>query len=212
MEDILSVYSRPYDARFPVVCMDESSKQLIEEIRQSLPARPGTEEKYDCEYKRNGTCNIFVFSEPLIGKRYFEVTDQRTKKDWAWQVKKLLDVHYPIADKVVLVMDNLNTHTGASLYATFEPEEARRLLDRLEIHYTPKHGSWLNMAEIEFRLLTTLCLSRYVPTKQALVAQVSAWECQRNGANETIDWHFKTDDARIKLKRLYPDVIRLSGH
>jgi hypothetical protein len=212
MEDVLSVYRRPYDPKRPVVCMDESSKQLVQEIRQSLPAKPGSEEKYDCEYKRNGTSNIFVFTEPLRGKRYFDVTDRRTKIDWAWQIKKLLDVHYPDAEKVVLVMDNLNTHSGASLYSAFEPEEALRLLDRLEIHYTPKHGSWLNMAEIEFRLLTSLCLSRYIPTKKALATKVAKWERQRNEALETIDWQFKTDDARIKLKRLYPDIIKLSRH
>ena len=212
MEDILSVYCRPYDPARPVVCMDETSKQLIEAVQKSLPARSGSEEKYDYEYRRNGTCNIFVFTEPLAGKRYFEVTDQRTKTDWAWQIKKLLDVHYPYAEKVVLVMDNLNTHSGASLYATFEPAEARRLLDRLEIHYTPIHGSWLNMAEIEFQLLTKLCLKRYVPTKQELIRDVAAWEHERNTENHTIDWQFKTEDARIKLKRLYPDVIRVSLH
>lgn len=206
MEDVLEVYCRPYDPSRPVVCMDETSKQLLREVRPTLPPRPGATEKVDCEYERNGICNLFVFTEPLAGKRYLDVTDRRTKRDWAWQIKMLLDVHYPDAEKIVLVMDNLNTHHGSSLYETFEASEARRLLNRLEIHYTPKHGSWLNMAEIELQVLISQCLRRRIPEKAILIAEVRAWQQCRNNANAKIDWQFTTADARIKLKRLYPTI------
>jgi hypothetical protein len=206
MEDILEVYCRPHDPSRPVVCMDESSKQLLREVRPALPLRPGATQKVDCEYERNGICNLFVFNEPLAGKRYLEVTDRRTKIDWAWQIKKLLDVHYPDVEKVVLVMDNLNTHHGSSLYEAFDPFEARRLLDRLDIHYTPKHGSWLNMAEIELQVLTSQCLRRRIPDKATLIAEVDAWQQSRNNAEAKINWRFTTAAARIKLKRLYPTI------
>ena len=206
MEDILAVYKRPYDPEHPLVCMDETSKQLIKETRSMVTAEPGIPARYDYEYERNGVCNLFMFYEPFGGKRYVSVTDRRTKVDWALQVKELLDNHYPNASKVVLVMDNLNTHTGASLYEIFSPHEARRLVDRLEIHYTPKHGSWLNIAEIELRVLTGQCLNRRLPDKQTLEREVAHWQNQRNFLQAKVDWRFSTDDARIKLKRLYPTL------
>lgn len=204
MEDILSVYARPYDPRYPQVCMDETNKQLIQDVRTPIPAKPGRVARYDSEYERNGVTNIFIFYEPLAGQRHVTVTDRRTKQDWAHQVKTLLDVYYPDAEKVVLVMDNLNTHTGASLYETFEPEEARRLLERLEIHYTPKHGSWLNMAEPELSVLSSQCLDRRIPDKETLAREIAAWEKRRNAFRAGSDWRFSTHNARIKLKNLYP--------
>ncbi len=207
MEDILSIYTNVYDPLRPLVCMDETSKQLVKETRCRLAARPSCIEKYDYEYERNGVCNIFMFYEPLGGKRYVKITDHRTKNDWSWQIKELLDLHYPNAEKVVLVMDNLNTHSGGSLYEAFAPEEARRLLDRLEFHYTPKHGSWLNIAEIELRVLSGQCLNRRIPDKQSLIDQTSAWAIQRNCKNAKVDWRFTTADARTKLKRLYPTLL-----
>lgn len=207
MEDILSIYTNVYDPLRPLVCMDETSKQLVKETRCRLAARPGCIEKYDYEYERNGVCNIFMFYEPLGGKRYVKITDQRTKSDWSWQIKELLDLHYPNAEKVVLVMDNLNTHSGGSLYEAFAPEEARRLLERLEFHYTPKHGSWLNIAEIELRVLSGQCLNRRIPDKQSLIDQTSAWAIQRNCKNAKVDWRFTTADARTKLTRLYPTLL-----
>ena len=204
MEDILTLYKRPFNPEEPLVCMDETSKQLIKETRQQVPARPGQAARYDYEYERNGVCNVFMFFEPLGGKRHVSVTDRRTKTDWALHVRHLLDVIYPKARKVILVMDNLNTHAGASLYEAFEPPEARRLLDRLEIHYTPKHGSWLNMAEIELRVLLSQCLDRRLPDKAKLSAEIAAWQNQRNAAQAKVDWRFTAADARIKLKRLYP--------
>jgi hypothetical protein len=206
MEDILTVYKRAFNPDEPLVCMDETSKQLTVETRRPIPAAPGRPERYDYEYDRNGVCNLFMFFEPLAGKRHVSVTDRRTKLDWAMQIKQLLDVHYPDVQKVTLVMDNLNTHTGASLYEVFEPSEARRLLDRLQIHYTPKHGSWLNMAEIELGVLSRQCLDRRVPNKGTLTAEVAAWQCRRNTAKAKVDWRFTNDEARIKLKRLYPTL------
>jgi transposase len=206
MEDILSVYKRAFNPEEPLICMDEKSKQLTSETRRPIAAAPGRPKRYDYEYKRNGVCNLFMFFEPLIGKRYVSVTDRRTKADWASQIKQLLDVHYPDAQKVTLVMDNLNTHTGASLYEIFEPSEARRLLDRLQIHYTPKHGSWLNMAEIELSVLSRQCLDRRIADKDTLTTEVAAWQCRRNAAESKIDWRFTNDEARIKLKRLYPTL------
>ena len=207
MEDVLAVYKRPCDPKRPVVCMDESSKQLLEDIQTALPMEPGKIQRYDYEYERNSVCNLFMFYEPFGGKRYVSITDRRTKVDWALQIKELLDNHYPSASKVVLVMDNLNTHNGASLYETFPPYEARRLLDRLEIHYTPKHGSWLNIAEIELRVLTGQCLNRRIPDKQTLEREVAQWQNQRNSLQAKVNWRFSTDDARIKLKRLYPTLL-----
>lgn len=206
MEDILTVYTRPYDPHTPTVCMDETSKQLTKETRLPIPARPGEPLRYDYEYERNGIANLFMFYDPFAGRRHVAVTDRRTKGDWAAQIKELLDVKYPQAEKIVLVLDNLNTHTGASLYEVFEPAEARRLLDRLEIHHTPKHGSWLNIAEIELSILTRQCLQRRIPDKRSLAREVSAWEQQRNGIQAKVNWRFTTDDARIKLKRLYPSL------
>jgi hypothetical protein len=204
MEDILSVYARPYDPRYPQVCMDETNKQLIKEVCTPIPAKPGRIARYDSEYERNGVANIFIFYEPLAGQRHVTVTDRRTKQDWAHQVKTLLDVYYPNAEKVVLVMDNLNTHRGASLYETFEPAEARRLLERLEIHYTPKHGSWLNMAEPELSVLSSQCLDRRIPDKENLAREIAAWEKRRNASRAGSDWRFTTLDARSKLINLYP--------
>ena len=206
MEDVLSVYKRPYDPREPLVCMDETTKQLTRETRQPLPPAPGRPARYDYEYERNGVANLFLFFEPLAGKRYLAVTDRRTKADWALQVRDLLEARYPAARRVLLLMDNLNTHSGVSLYETFPPEEARRLLDRLEIHYTPKHGSWLNIAEIELGILGRQCLARRIPDKPALARQVAAWQRRRNAAEAKVDWRFAAADARIKLKRLYPII------
>jgi hypothetical protein len=207
MEDILAVYKRPYDPEQPLICMDETTKQLVKESRSTVPAEPGIPARYDYEYERNGVCNLFMFYEPFGGKRYVSITDRRAKVDWALQIKELLDNHYPNVRKVVLVMDNLNTHTGASLYEAFQPDEARRLLDRLEMHYTPKHGSWLNIAEIELRVLTGQCLNRRIPDKQKLEREVAQWQNERNFLQAKVDWRFSNDEARIKLKRLYPTLL-----
>jgi hypothetical protein len=206
MEDVLTVYKRNFKPDEPLVCMDETSKQLIKETRCPIPAVPGRPARYDYEYDRNGVCNLFMFFEPLAGKRHVSVTERRTKADWAMQIKQLLDVHYPTAKKVTLVMDNLNTHTGASLYEIFQPNEARRLLDRLKIHYTPKHGSWLNMAEIELSVLSRQCLDRRIPNKATLTTEVAAWQQRRNISEAKVDWRFTTAEARIKLKHLYPTL------
>jgi len=207
MEDVLTVYKREYNPDMPVVCMDETSKQLIKETRLAISAKPGKLARYDYEYERNGTCSLFMFYDPFGGKRFVSVTDRRTKIDWATQIKDLLDIRYPDTKKVILVMDNLNTHTGASLYEAFEPQEARRLLDRLEIHYTPKHGSWLNIAEIELRILNGQCLKRRIPDKGTLSSEVAAWQEKRNSDQAKVDWQFTAEDARIKLKRLYPILL-----
>jgi transposase len=204
MEDVLEVYTRPYDPRYPQVCMDETSKQLLRDTREPLPMEPGRAERRDYEYERGGVVNLFLFCEPLQAKRWVDVTERRTKADWAQQVKDLVDGRYPEAERIVLVMDNLNTHTPASLYEAFEPAEARRLVEKLEIHYTPKHGSWLNMAEIELSVLSRQCLERRVPDFETLQAEVEAWQEQRNATGGKVDWRFSTEDARIKLKRLYP--------
>jgi transposase len=204
MEDILNVYQDDYSAQNPLVCMDETGKQLTKETRKPIQANSDHVEYYDTEYERNGTANIFMFFNPIEGKRRVDVTDNRTAKDWAQQIKRLVDVDYPDAEKITLVMDNLNTHTGASLYKTFDPQEARRILDKLDFHYTPKHGSWLNMAEIEFSILGRECLDRRIPDKPALINEVNAWTEKRNSKGSKIIWRFKNEDARIKLKRLYP--------
>lgn len=204
MEDILDVYKRPYDRKRPVVCMDETNKQLIKETRIPIPASLGQSERYDAEYERNGVCNIFLSFEPLKGKRRTKVTLHRKKEDWAHFIRELVDEDYRDAEKVVLVMDNLNIHAGASLYQTFEPSEAKRILDRLEIHYTPVHGSWLNVAEIELSHLSRQCLERRIPDNKTFVREVSAWNKKRNEENAKVNWRFTTSDARIKLKKLYP--------
>jgi len=204
MEDVLDVYKRPYDANYPVVCMDELSKQQIKEVQTPLPPEPGKPRRFDMEYERNGTANIFLSFEPLKGRRQLKVTDRRTKIDWAHFVRELVDKEYPSAQKIVLVLDNLNTHTGSSLYEAFEPVEAKRVLDKLEIHYTPKHGSWLNMAEIELSHLSRQCLDRRIPDRETLLIETRAWLKQRNEDASSVDWQFTTDNARIKLKKLYP--------
>lgn len=206
MEDVLCVYQLPYDRKYPVVCMDESCKQLIGEVRTPIPVAPGRSMRYDDEYVRYGVAEIFLFVEPLNGQRYIHVTEQRTRKDWALQIRDLLNVRYPKACKVRLVMDNLNTHTIASLYETFPADEARRLTERLDIHYTPKHGSWLNMAEIEFSALSNQCLNRRIADVAIMRHEIGAWENDRNNRKTPIQWHFTTDDARIKLKKLYPNL------
>jgi hypothetical protein len=207
MEDILTLYKRPHDPDVPLICMDETSKQLTKETRRRLSAKPGRPERYDYEYERNGVCNLFMFYEPFGGWRHVSVTARRTKIDWAHQIKLMLRDHYPNARKVILVMDNLNTHTGASLYEAFPPEEARSLYERLDIHHTPKHGSWLNIAEIELRVLMGQCLNRRIPDVATLENEVFQWETQRNRIGAKVDWQFSTADARIKLKRLYPSLL-----
>ena len=207
MEDILGVYKGAYDVAHPLICMDESSKQQIKEVHQPLPASPGSIEKYDTEYERNGVSNLFMFFEPLAGQRHVDVTDRRTAVDWAHQIKRLVDDLYPQAQRITLVMDNLNTHAGASLYKAFPPEEARRILDKLDIHYTPKHGSWLNMAEIELSILSRQCLDRRIPDQDTLKKEVTAWQAARNALGRPMEWRFTTEDARVKLKKLYPTVI-----
>ena len=204
MEDVLEVYSRPYDEDYPVVCMDESSIQLIGEVQQPIPAKPGHPNLQDDEYVRYGVASIFIEVEPLGGKREVKITEQRTRVDWAYFIKEMLENRYPQAKKVVLVMDNLNTHNIASLYTAFEPEVAKKLADRLEIHYTPKHGSWLNIAEIELSVLKGQCLNRRIPKMEQLKSEVKAWNIDRNNNQSKVDWQFTNDDARIKLKRLYP--------
>jgi hypothetical protein len=206
MEDVLDVYHRPFDPKRPLVCLDETSKQLIGEVAEPVPAEPGRPERIDSEYVRNGTANLFVISEPLAGWRHVEVTERRTAKDFAEVVRWVVEDLHPDAEKVVLVMDNLNTHKLASLYEAFEPERARRIAARLEVHHTPKHGSWLNMAEIERSVLTRQCLARRVGTRGELRHEVSVWEGQRNERGVVIRWQFTTADARIKLQRLYPTL------
>ena len=208
MEDVLEVYSRPYDPTRPVVCMDEKPYQLLGEVREPIPAEPGEVEKVDSEYKRNGTCSIFIFTEPLAGWRYSVALVRRTKIDWAQRIKWVLDNQYPDAEKVVFVMDNLNTHTISSLYEAFPPEEAFRLAQRIELHFTPKHGSWLDIAEIELSALAAQCLgTRRIPTIEALNKELSAWEIKRNLDQKGVDWHFTNADARVRLKRLYPIIL-----
>lgn len=206
MEDVLDVYKRRYDPQRPVICMDESSKQTVKDTRIPIMAKAGRVERYDTEYERNGVSNLFMFCEPLNGWRCVKVTDRRTKQDWAKVMKELVDDHYPEADKITVVMDNLNTHKGSSLYETYAPSEAKRILDRLELHYTPTHGSWLNIAEIEFSILSKQCLDRRIPDQATLKTEVAAWNKKRNNQMGKVDWQFTTDDARIKLKKLYPSI------
>ena len=207
MEDVLDVYTRPYDPRRPQVCLDETSVQLIGEKRVPVPMAPGRPVRFDYEYERHGVCALFMVNEPLRGWREVVIGDHRTAIDFAHVVKHLVDEHYPNAERIVLVMDNLNTHTPGSLYEAFEPTEARRLADKLEIHYTPKHASWLNMAETELSVLSGQCLDRRIPDRDMLVREVSAWTHDRNADQSTIDWRFTTNDSRIKLKRLYPAIL-----
>jgi hypothetical protein len=204
MEDVLEVYQRPDDPARPVVCFDEVSKQLLRDVRAPLPPSLGQPRRIDYEYERAGTVNLFLACEPLTGTRWVSVTERRTKRDFAQQIKALVDEHYPEAEQIVLVLDNLNTHSPAALYETFSPAEAKRLTDKLDWHYTPKHGSWLNIAEIELSVLSRQCLDRRVPDRAMLEAEIAAWQARRNAAESRIDWRFTTEDARIKLKRLYP--------
>jgi hypothetical protein len=204
MEEVLDVYQQPDDPDRPLVCMDEASKQLVGETRMPLPARPGDTAHEDYEYVRNGVANLFMFFAPLASWRHVEVTERRTSLDWAHAMRDLVDQYFPTAPKIRLVCDNLNTHTAGSLYEAFPPDEARRILDRLELHHTPKHGSWLNMAEIELSVLGGQCLDRRIADAPTLRREIAAWETPRNRAEATVQWRFTTADARIKLQRLYP--------
>jgi hypothetical protein len=206
MEDVLEVYHQPHDPQQPLVCFDEGSKQQTKETRLPLPTQPGKIAKYDYEYERNGTSNLFLFFAPLEAWRHIKVTAQRTMIDFAHCMRDLVDVHFPQAAKIVLVMDNLNTHKLASLYEAFPPQEARRIMEKLDIHYTPKHGSWLNMAEIELSVLHRQCLQARIPDQATLTEKVTAWENRRNASTTTVHWQFSTQDARIKLHRLYPTI------
>lgn len=207
MEDVLEVYARPYDARRPVVCLDEAAKQLLGEVRAPQPVAPGRVARFDNEYERRGTCALFMVFEPLQAKRWVQVKERRTCLDYAHVVQWMLDSAYPQAEKVVLVQDNLNTHGPHSLYQAFAPEEARRLMERIEWHYTPRHGSWLNMAELELSVLARQCLQDRMENQSDLERQVQAWQQRRNLTANRVDWRFTTEDARIKLKRLYPSLL-----
>jgi len=206
MEDVLDVYARPHDPERPQVCLDEGGKQLIGDVRPPLPVRPGTPRREDYEYERQGMANLFMVFEPLAGTRRVEVTERKTNQDFARLVQRLVDEWYPQAEKIVLVLDNLSTHGPAALYETFEPAEARRLVEKLEIHYTPRHGSWLNVAEMELSVLARQCLDRRIRDLEALRREVTAWVAARNAAVVKVDWQFTTADARVKLKRLYPSI------
>jgi hypothetical protein len=204
MEDVLELYSESFDPSCPVVCFDERPVQLLGEVRQPLPPQPGQPQRIDYEYRRNGTCNLFTYFQPLAGWRHVEVTDRRTKQDFAYCMKSLVDVHFPLAESIRVVIDNLNIHTPAALYETFEAQEARRILKKLEFHYTPKHGSWLNQVEIELSVLSRQCLERRIADKETLNQEIAAWEESRNRARATVNWRFTITDARVKLQRLYP--------
>ena len=206
MEDVLDIYHLPYNPSYPIVCFDESSKQLVREKRTPVPAEPGQLERYDYEYQRNGVRNLFLFFSPLASWRHVKVTKQRTHLEWAYCMKDLVDVHFPEATRIRVIQDNLNTHNPAFLYAVFEPAEAKRIIDKLDFHFTPKHGSWLNMAEIEFSVLSRQCLDRRIGDKATLVQEIESWEENRNKIKATVDWQFTTKDARIKLKKLYPSI------
>lgn len=209
---VLDLYQKPYDENYPVICMDEKPLQLLGETREPIPMEPGNPEHRDAEYIRNGTCSIFVFTEPLAGWRHVIASERRTRIDWAHQIRELLEIHYPKTSVVRLVMDNLNTHSIASLYEAFPAAKARNLAKRLEIHYTPKHGSWLNIAEIELSIMTRQCLDRRVPTLDLLQKELTAWESARNENQKGVDWQFTINDARIKLKRLYPQFKELTRY
>lgn len=204
MEDVLEIYKLPYDAQRPVICMDEMPKQLLADIREPIDCQPGIPTRQDYEYKRNGVADLFMLFEPLTGKRFVEVTEKRRRIEWATVMKHVADDLYPQAEKIVVVLDNLNTHTPSAFYETFEPQEARRLVERFEFHFTPKHGSWLNMAEIELSALVRQCLDRRLPDPETLTQEVRAWQQQRNDKLVKVQWQFKTSDARTKLKHLYP--------
>ena len=206
LEDVLDLYAEPEDPRYPQVCFDESPVQLTSETRQPLPAQPGQPVRYDTEYRREGTANLFLFVQPLRGWRHVNVTKQRTKQDFAQQMRLLVDQYFPAAERIRLVVDNLNTHTPASLYSVFPPDEARRITRKLEFHYTPKHGSWLNMAECELAVLAGQCLDRRIPSIEVLREEIAAWQGPRNHLQTKINWQFGTETARVKLKRLYPPV------
>lgn len=206
MEYVLDVYKRPYNEDIPLVCMDESPKQLIRETKESIPMKTGQPLRVDYEYERCGVINVFLASEPLIGKRFVEITERKTKQDWANFIKKIADEWYRDASKIVLVMDNLSTHKSGALYEAFEPEEAKRIRDRFEFVYTPKHGSWLNMAEIELNVLMNRCLNRKIDNIDTIRQEAAAWQRYRNNKESIINWQFTNDDARIKLKRLYPTI------
>lgn len=206
MEDVLDVYTRPHAPARPLVCLDETSKQLVAETRMPQPMRAGTPARHDYEYKRNGTANLFMLFAPLEGWRHVEVTERRTAVDYAKVLRDVADIHFPMAEKIVLVQDNLNTHTPASLYEAFEPAEARRIIERYEWHYTPKHGSWLNLAESELAVLSSQCLARRIPDRAQLAREVAAWCAHRNTHNAKANWHFTTTDARVKLENLYPSL------
>jgi len=206
MEDVLDVYTRPRDPARPLVCLDETSKQLVAETRPPEPMRPGLPARHDYEYKRNGTANLFMLFAPLEGWRHVEVTERRTAVDYAKILRDIADLHFPNAEKIVLVQDNLNTHSPASLYEAFDPAEARRVIERFEWHYTPKHGSWLNLAESELAVLSAQCLDRRIADRSTLEREVAAWRIRRNTHNAKANWHFTTDDARVKLKSLYPTL------
>ena len=206
MENVLDIYHRPEAAAHPLVCVDETSKQHLREIRQPLGVIKGTPNRYDTEYERNGVSNLFMIFAPLQGFRHVEVTDKRTSIDFAHICRDLVEQHFPNAKKIILVCDNLNTHKPASLYKTFHPDEARRIAEKIEFHYTPKHGSWLNMAEIELSVLSRQCLCRRIPDQETLKREIQAWQTRRNEQSATVKWQFTTDDARIKLKKLYPSV------
>ena len=206
MEDVLEVYQRPQDARFPLICFDETPVQLISETRQSLPVQKGHPERYDYEYRRVGTANLFMFFAPLLNWRHLKVTERRTKMDWASCIDEMVHQYFPDAERCVVVQDNLNTHVPAALYEAFEPAKARNILDRLELHFTPKHGSWLNMAEIELSVLGRQCLNGYIPNPEFLASETLSWETERNANKATVDWRFTTADARIRLKKLYPVI------
>lgn len=207
MEDTLSVYERPYDLRRPLICMDEASKELHTDVRPPEAMRPGHPRREDAEYGRNGTASIFLYCEPLTGWCHVQSRERRTRLDWAHTIRELLDEHYPTAERVVLVMDNLNTHSLGSLYEAFPPAEAKRLADRLELHYTPKHGSWLNIAEIELSVLGRQCLHRRISDAATLANELAAWEIAHNGRRAPVHWHFTTTDARTKLAKLYPTIL-----
>lgn len=204
MEEILDLYALPYDSRYPLVCFDECPYQLVEEAREPLPPRPGSPQRYDYQYRRNGTCNLFMFFAPKEGGRHVEVTERRTKPDFARCMQMLVDGHFPEAERIRVVLDNLNTHTPAALYEVFPPTEARRLLQRLEFHYTPKHGRWLNMVEIELSVLAGQCLKRRLPPRAIVQREIAAWERTRNRERATVQWRFSTAQARTQLHRLYP--------
>ncbi len=207
MEDVLDLYAQPYDPKRPILCMDETNKQLISEVREPIPLQPGQPLKYDHQYRREGVCNLFMFFEPLKGGREVILRESRTKRDWVLCLKQVVDEHFRDAEVVRIVQDNLNTHNPAAFYEVLEPAEAKRLLDRLEFHFTPVHASWLNMAEIELSVLSRQCLNQRIPTVQKLQQEVKAWVNRRNKRDRTVDWQFTTADARIRLKRLYPSYL-----